>query len=75
MSSTIGQLVKGERERRGWSRDELGRRAGMPGQHVGVIERAATQRVSLRTAVRLSRALGVKLTAFVEAEDATEVAK
>lgn len=54
----LGERVRAERGRLGWTQEELAERADLHPAYVGQIERAV-KKVSLRTVERLARALGL----------------
>jgi len=56
------------RKKRGWSRNELGRRSGLSGVGIGLIERGK-RNMKIDTAVKIAKALGVTLDDLVEIEN------
>lgn len=54
----LGARTRAERERLGWTQEELAEKAGLHPAYVGQIERAC-KKVSLATVERLSAALGI----------------
>lgn len=59
--STTGEVIKRERERKGWSQRELARRADIDQRQVSRFEKAEAE-PSLSDAARLAEQLGVSLT-------------
>lgn len=61
----LGERVRRERERLGWTQEELAERAGLHPAYVGQIERAQ-KKVSLATVDRLVEALGVSTSSLLD---------
>lgn len=55
----FGKRVKGLRKKRGWSQEELGKKAGLHRTYIGSIERNE-RNVSLINVKRIADALGVR---------------
>ena len=60
MLNEVGKMIWRERRRRGWSQRELGRRAGVNGQYISLIELGRAN-VSLATTAVILRALGIRI--------------
>lgn len=71
MEYRIGDNVRAERSRRGWSQGELATRAGLDRSTVYGIER--THRPNLETVEKIARALGLPVSALIHAETASSV--
>jgi transcriptional regulator with XRE-family HTH domain len=54
----LGQRLRQERERLGWTQEELGEKAGLHPSYIGQIERCR-KKVSLATVEGLAAALGI----------------
>lgn len=61
----FGERLRQERERLGWTQEELGEKAGLHPSYIGQIERVE-KRVSLATLERLARAIGIKPGALID---------
>jgi transcriptional regulator with XRE-family HTH domain len=59
-TTTFGEKLKALRKERGWSQDELGRRAGIHGRHVGKYEIGRAM-PNAETVVQLAKVLGVSI--------------
>jgi len=59
-TTTFGEKLKTLRKERGWSQDELGRRAGIHGRHVGKYEIGRAM-PNAETVVQLAKVLGVSI--------------
>ena len=58
---SIGEIVRGERKRRGWNQAQLSEQAGISQGEVSRIERGERANPSLSTLVALETALGIPL--------------
>jgi transcriptional regulator with XRE-family HTH domain len=65
----LGKVLRAERERQGWSQEELCDRAGMDRTYLSGVERGARS-PNLRAVVRIAEALGVPLSKLVLAAEA-----
>jgi len=63
----IGSMVRKEREARGWSMEDLGKRVGEPASLIRRIEHGYTP--STRIAKKIGKVLGLRLTELTEAEE------
>jgi transcriptional regulator with XRE-family HTH domain len=54
----FGQRVITAREKHGWTRRELAKRAGLHEQHLANVERGQRHRIEAETIIKLARALG-----------------
>jgi transcriptional regulator with XRE-family HTH domain len=54
----FGQRVIKARDKHGWTRRELARRAGLHEQHLAKVERGNRHRIEGETIIKLARALG-----------------
>lgn len=68
----IAATITRERESRGWSQRELGRRAGLTGAVVGFIERAERESYQAETLEAIARALELDLTLEFRKRDAQQ---
>lgn len=59
-TTTFGEKLKALRKEKGWSQDELGRRAGVHGRHVGKYEIGRAM-PNAETVVHLAKVLGVSI--------------
>jgi transcriptional regulator with XRE-family HTH domain len=59
--ATFGARLKQERERRGWTQQELSTRAAVPYMTIWRIERGDHQYTRMDVAVKCARAFGVSL--------------
>jgi transcriptional regulator with XRE-family HTH domain len=59
-TTTFGEKLKTLRKERGWSQDELGRRASIHGRHVGKYEIGRAM-PNAETVVHLAKVLGVSI--------------
>jgi transcriptional regulator with XRE-family HTH domain len=59
-TTIFGEKLKALRKERGWSQDELGRRAGIHGRHVGKYEIGRAM-PNAETVVQLAKVLGVSI--------------
>ena len=62
---TFGDKVKGLRVEKGWSQEELARRADLHRTYIGSIERCE-RNVSLLNVERIAKALGVNIKDLLE---------
>lgn len=69
VARAVGTVVGSLRDQRGWSLAELGDEAGKHRTHLGLVERGE-RRVSVESAYRLARALGLSLTELVNMAEA-----
>jgi ribosome-binding protein aMBF1 (putative translation factor) len=65
LKAKIGDLVRRLRTDRGWSQEDLADEARMHTNHVGFVERGEKM-PTVGVLRRVARALGVKLSAFLE---------
>jgi len=68
IKAKFGARIKQLRERRGWSQDELARRAGLNSSYVGRIERAE-RNITLKVVEKLAKALNVPVKALFDFDD------
>lgn len=66
----IGQALRDERERRGWSQEELSARAGLDRTYMSGVERGERS-PNLRTVLRVTDALTVPFSRIVLAAEAS----
>jgi len=57
----MGQRIKAQREKKGWSQHELARQSGIPQATISRLESGEMKDVQTMLARRLARALGVGL--------------
>ncbi|HEY6570741.1 MAG TPA: helix-turn-helix transcriptional regulator [Candidatus Limnocylindrales bacterium] len=57
----VGLSIRALRRRRGWTQEELGRRAGLSRSAVSRIERGEADRLSLRTLAKVTNVLGARI--------------
>ncbi|MDE0497383.1 MAG: helix-turn-helix domain-containing protein [Acidimicrobiaceae bacterium] len=69
VARAVGTVVGSLRDQRGWSLAELADEAGKHRTHLGLVERGE-RRVSVESAYRLARALGLSLTELVNMAEA-----
>jgi transcriptional regulator with XRE-family HTH domain len=65
----IGQALRDERERRGWSQEELSDRAGLDRTYLSGVERGQRS-PNLRNLIRLTEALAIPLSRVLLAAEA-----
>ena len=69
VARAVGTVVSSLREQRGWSLAELADEAGKHRTHLGLVERGE-RHLSVESAYRLARALGLSLTELVDMAEA-----
>jgi transcriptional regulator with XRE-family HTH domain len=65
----FGQVLRAERERLGWSQEELAERAGLDRTYLSGVERGARS-PNLRSVVKIASAMRVKLSKLMLAAEA-----
>ena len=60
MLRQLGQYLRGVRERRGWSQEELAHECGLHRTYIGAVERGEYN-VTILTLSKLTRSLGISL--------------
>src|SRR5689334_20924945 len=68
----FGQRVIHARNKHGWTRRELARRAGLHEQHVADVERGMRHRIEAETIIKLAQALGCTTDYLLGVGDDTE---
>ena len=61
----FGKKVREERNRLGWSQEELASKAGVHRTYVGMIERAE-KNITLENIEKIAKALGMKISHFFD---------
>ncbi len=57
----VGQRIKAQREKKGWTQGELARQSGVPQATISRLESGAHRSIQMHGAIRLARALGVSV--------------
>jgi len=70
---TFGQRLRREREKKGWSLQELSSRSGVPYETIYRVERGTHHEPRVGVAVKLARALGISLDLLAGVYDESEL--
>lgn len=66
-SGVRGEIIKSERNKRGWSQNELGRRSGLTGATIGNYEEDERD-PKVKDLLRIAKALGITYTLLIDEE-------